>query len=293
MVPATDHVNQILATQTHLPRKQQIDIEHQIMRPKTNNSQANNIFANNLLALIGQQHTLTSLSRDLRIHRNQLQRFVDGQSFPRPDILLRICAFFDVDVRILTHPLQDIGVSVQFPPYLIDAFEPAPVEKFPDGFFEEWRELRDCRAQYARQLMHVRTVSGVRQTKVIVCASLIGLDGDIIEVGVPNTFGGVALRQAGGLCIIDRPDHNTGLTFTALRSGCYGNNALYSGHKRSVRGALGEPHPMKAGVAMRYLAGGFAEALAIRRTPRFRTVGETPELIQALLRDQHANADFC
>lgn len=264
------------------------------MRPNTNSVTIESIFAQNLKSLIGHQHTITSLSRDLGLHRNQLQRFVDGVSFPKPSDLTKMCNFFNVDARILTHPLRDLcGLqSAPMPPYLAAVLDPAPAEILPDGFYEEWRELHTCNMQYSCHILFVKTVRGVRQTKVNVRRSIIGANQEIAEFGAVATFQGAAYRQAGGLCMIDRPDQNTSITFTALRSGCYGNNELYAGHKKSVRGALGEPLPMKSAVAMRYLVGGYAEAMRIRRKPRFRTTYETPELIRALIADQQANAEF-
>jgi transcriptional regulator with XRE-family HTH domain len=96
----------------------------------------------------GERIALTSLSRELNVHRNQIQRFVDGSSVPKPTLLRRICDFFEVDARILTHPLEDLSLAdicvsrgTVIPDFLLDAVEPAPQELFPDGFYEEWREL--------------------------------------------------------------------------------------------------------------------------------------------------------
>lgn len=266
------------------------------MKRNTQNSSPtiSRVFARNMRDLIADRHTITSLSRDLGIHRNQLQRFVDGTSIPKPEILLSICQFFNVDARILTHPLSDLrktGVSV-LPDFLIDACDPVPRELFPDGFYEEWRELSDCTKPFVCHVLHVKTVDDMRHTKLIMKNTVIASDGTPKEFEGPLTIRGVAVRQAGGLCIIDRPDHNTSLTFTALRFGSYGDPDLYAGHKRSVRSVMGSGLFRKSATVIRRLRGGYREAMYLRRQPRYRTAEETPELIQWLLKEQQATVGY-
>ncbi len=254
----------------------------------------NNVFAKNLVTLFGEQHTITSLSRDLNIHRNQLQRFVEGTSVPKPDILHRICQFFEVDARILTERLEDLQSSDHdaLPNFLLDAVKPVPKDMFPDGFYEEWRELHTSPKRFVREIMHVKTIKGIRHTKVITRNLVIAPDGMPTEMAGIRTYLGVALRQAGGLCILDRSFEDTGLNFTALRLGIYGATDLFAGHKRSVRSVVGSGLLRKSATVLRGLKGGFRQALAMRRQSRFRTPEETPELIQWLLKEQKATQEF-
>jgi len=66
------------------------------------------IFGDNLRLLSREHPSITSLSHRLGINRTQLNRYLAGDSFPRPDILDRICTFFGVDARILLEPLEQI-----------------------------------------------------------------------------------------------------------------------------------------------------------------------------------------
>jgi transcriptional regulator with XRE-family HTH domain len=63
------------------------------------------IFGENLRLLSRDYPSVTALSQNLGINRTQFNRYLYGESFPRPDILERICNFFHVDARILLEPL--------------------------------------------------------------------------------------------------------------------------------------------------------------------------------------------
>lgn len=62
----------------------------------------------NLRRLTRDAASISALCRDLGINRTQFNRYLAGESFPRPDVLHRICSFFDVDARILLEPVDKI-----------------------------------------------------------------------------------------------------------------------------------------------------------------------------------------
>lgn len=65
------------------------------------------IFGQNLRILTGQRGTQAKVCGDLDIGRIQFQRYLRGESFPKPHVLKRICDYFEVNARILTEPLTD------------------------------------------------------------------------------------------------------------------------------------------------------------------------------------------
>lgn len=67
------------------------------------------IFGANLRQLSSRYPSIAGLCRDLGINRTQYNRYLSGESFPRPDVLQRICAFFDTDARILLEPVSDLS----------------------------------------------------------------------------------------------------------------------------------------------------------------------------------------
>lgn len=65
------------------------------------------VFGKNLRLLSSQRQSLARVAEDLGISRVQFQRYLRGESFPKPNLLRRICIYFDVDARIMLDPLTD------------------------------------------------------------------------------------------------------------------------------------------------------------------------------------------
>lgn len=99
------------------------------------------MFGANLRMLAKKYPSISELSRQLRINRTQFNRYLSGESFPRPDVLDRICAFFDVDARILLDPVSNISSKnhVLNGPVLADfvgvGVNDVPRDAFPSGFY--------------------------------------------------------------------------------------------------------------------------------------------------------------
>lgn len=104
-------------------------------------SELRNMFGANLRELSARYPSISELSRQLGINRTQFNRYLSGESFPRPDVLDRICRFFEVDARILLEPasaLRSAGEILNGP--FLDDFLGAgcrdiPEEFFPSGFY--------------------------------------------------------------------------------------------------------------------------------------------------------------
>jgi transcriptional regulator with XRE-family HTH domain len=73
------------------------------------------MFGDNLRLLASDYPSISELCRQLGINRTQFNRYLGGESFPRPDVLNRICSFFDVDARILLRPLNEIDLPSPHP----------------------------------------------------------------------------------------------------------------------------------------------------------------------------------
>jgi len=99
------------------------------------------MFGANLRTLAKRYPSISELSRQLGINRTQFNRYLSGESFPRPDVLDRICAFFDVDARILLDPVESLATHghILTGPVLADfvgvGVNDVPQEVFPDGFY--------------------------------------------------------------------------------------------------------------------------------------------------------------
>lgn len=78
----------------------------------------------NLRQLVSGYPSVSEVCRRLGINRTQFNRYLSGESFPRPDVLDRICRFFGIDARILLTPLSEIPKteSAPLPPSLLKFF---------------------------------------------------------------------------------------------------------------------------------------------------------------------------
>ena len=101
------------------------------------------MFGANLRTLGAKYASVSDLARQLGINRTQFNRYLSGESFPRPDVLDRICVFFGVDARVLLEPIDQIGGGDDpiENPFLRDfvgsGVKSIPEEMFPSGFVME------------------------------------------------------------------------------------------------------------------------------------------------------------
>ncbi|MFV0385939.1 helix-turn-helix domain-containing protein [Paracoccus sp. (in: a-proteobacteria)] len=65
------------------------------------------VFGENLRFLTSLRGTQARVAEDLGIGRVQFQRYLRGESFPKPNLLKKVCDYFGVDARILTEPLTE------------------------------------------------------------------------------------------------------------------------------------------------------------------------------------------
>jgi len=120
-----------------------------------------NMFGANLRVLSRKYASISDLSRRLGINRTQLNRYLSGESFPRPDVLDRICSFFDVDARILLEPVETLSTNTQVlnNPFLADFMGKAavriPEESFPTGFYRFSRRSFIDATQFIVGLVYV------------------------------------------------------------------------------------------------------------------------------------------
>ena len=66
------------------------------------------VFSQNLKELMGASPNVSALCRELSLNRIQFNRYLAGESFPRLDILQKICLHFGLDARILLQPLSKL-----------------------------------------------------------------------------------------------------------------------------------------------------------------------------------------
>lgn len=99
------------------------------------------MLGDNLRSLCKGHGSVSQICREIGVNRTQFNRYLAGESFPRPDVLYRICSFFKVDARILLSPINQIKPDnglYQHPfirDYLGTGAQSIPQEVFPNGFY--------------------------------------------------------------------------------------------------------------------------------------------------------------
>ncbi|GHE00722.1 XRE family transcriptional regulator [Defluviimonas sp. 20V17] len=130
------------------------------------------IFGQNLRQLASREASVTKLCARLEINRTQFNRYLSGETFPRPDILHRICTHFGVDARILLEPLeaQDpspgevlagaLGAMVlSTNDFTVDS------ARLPDGLYRFWRNSYNFPDRVIADMCRVYTENGVKLFK--------------------------------------------------------------------------------------------------------------------------------
>lgn len=119
------------------------------------------MFGTNLRSLAKQYPSISELSRQLGINRTQFNRYLSGESFPRPDVLDRICAFFKVDARVLLEPVDSLNQETQIlnhpflRNYLGTGAVSLPSDVFPEGFYRFSRRSFLSSEQFIVGLVYV------------------------------------------------------------------------------------------------------------------------------------------
>ncbi|MEP2424963.1 MAG: helix-turn-helix transcriptional regulator, partial [Tateyamaria sp.] len=125
-------------------------------------AQLRSMFGANLRTLASDYTSVSALARDLGINRTQFNRYLSGESFPRPDVLARICTFFGVDARVLLEPVDQIspGTGPISSEYLRDfmgpTVQPISEEDLPSGFYHFARRSFVRNDQYVRGIILIK-----------------------------------------------------------------------------------------------------------------------------------------
>ncbi|MGH1414643.1 MAG: helix-turn-helix domain-containing protein [Pelagimonas sp.] len=116
----------------------------------------------NLRQLSNQAASISALCRDLGINRTQYNRYLAGESFPRPDVLHRICSYFQVDARILLEPVEKIENSSSglltdpaIAQFVSGASRKLEEDVFPSGFYRFSRRSFLEDQMYVQGLIYV------------------------------------------------------------------------------------------------------------------------------------------
>lgn len=199
----------------------------------------------NLRELTRATSSISALCRDLGINRTQFNRYLTGESFPRPDVLFRICQYFDVDARIILEPLENIGDQSpsllnhpEIREFLTSGVSQLPERVFPSGFYRFTRRSFLNEVKYIQGLIFVyRKDDGtfLRGFEAKEAMDQQGLSTDLKT----REFRGILLAQEGGIAglVSRRNSMTTSFNFLA-EIPSFQNNHWVGYTVRTVRESL-------------------------------------------------------
>ena len=245
------------------------------------------MFGENLRKLSSQFDSISELARQLGINRTQFNRYLAGESFPRPDVLARVCSFFKVDARVLLERVDEIG-SVQDPvanPFLSDyvgaGAAHVPDSVFPSGFF------RFSRRSFLRQdvfvvgLVHVRRdgantfIRGFESRHAMQIQSLP-------TSKIAREFRGIVMQQEDGIVIIASRKNSMTSTFNYLsRVASFENNYWHGYVTRTVPESVGGLRATR--MVFEFLGKRATDALPAARATGFYAPDDLPPFHRRLL----------
>ncbi|MEM8579062.1 MAG: helix-turn-helix transcriptional regulator [Pseudomonadota bacterium] len=259
--------------------------------PQTQPSPAElrSMFGTNLRQLSARYPSISELSRQLGINRTQFNRYLAGESFPRPDVLARICAFFDVDARILLEPVEGIDrplATLTHP--ALDAFLGAGAHdvaeaEFPSGFYSFTRRSFLREGDYVMGLVHVSRRDHVTVLKGFEAKDALQAQG-LADDRLSREFRGLVMRQDDGIGILIARLGGMTASFNYLAREASFEHNFWTGYvTRTIREALGAERAVR--MVYEHLGSDMSRALNAARTAGYRSHDQLMPFHQRLLRD--------
>ncbi|MFX0541037.1 helix-turn-helix domain-containing protein [Roseovarius sp. S4756] len=208
----------------------------------TNPAQLRAVFGQNLRKLSADYPSIAGLCRDLGINRTQFNRYLTGESFPRPDVLHRICQFFGTDARILLEPAENLKTAsfdLIGHPAVAGFFGAEPVsvpeELFPSGIYRFVRRSFVDETLFVRGLVYIHRKDGytfLRGSEPLDALRRQGLS----TARRDREFRGVVMRQEEGIMILVTHRNSMACSFNFLAPETSFQSNLWEGYvTRTVR----------------------------------------------------------
>lgn len=137
-----------------------------------------NVFRENLKILVDPYPSITFVCKQIGVERSKFNRFLNGESFPQPEILQKICKFFKADARILLEPLAkfrkntaDFTVAGQLFafPEVEEFFQIGNTSKntaiMPSGFYKYVRHSFIQPQLYYSGINYIYEIDGMKYSK--------------------------------------------------------------------------------------------------------------------------------
>lgn len=245
------------------------------------------MFGSNLRILSRDYPSVSELSRQLGINRTQFNRYLAGESFPRPYVLARICAFFQVDARMLLEPVDAIN-TLSDPitgPFLRDfvghGAHNIPENVFPSGFYRFSRRSFLNSTQFVVGLVFVKrekSTTYIRGYEVREAMQSQGLTADRSA----SEFRGLVMQQEEGVAALISRKNSMTCSFNYLsRVASFENNFWVGYVARTVRESISGDRAVR--MVYEYLGHDFRRALGAARASGYCDISGLTAFHQRLL----------
>ncbi len=252
-------------------------------RPRANPADLRMILGNNLRHLCRDSGSISELCRDIGVNRTQFNRYLNGNAFPRPDVLYRICHYFGVDANILLRRIEDTPAPPQprTDGILTGSLRPFDHYLLPDGMYRYWRKsFRQPDRAYLGMAL-IRTKGAAKVWK--------GYDihDSPIRKGTPRharstAYEGVLLQQFDGFALISRTPYSDLMNVSYFEYGLEQLLDYYAGISFITRRRLPDANRLSA-IVMQRLASVPAAWVACARQCGTRPMSILPPVVRAAL----------
>ena len=245
----------------------------------------------NLRQLSRSAVSISELCRQLGINRTQYNRYLAGESFPRPDVLYRICDFFGVDARILLEPVDDI------PNAALGVFQHPDIAEFLGGCTREIPEhdlpsglYRFARRSFSNETQFVQGLNYIFRRDGFTFLRGYEVKDAMRAQGLPTTpahreFRAVVMPQEDGIAVLaGRKGATTGSFNYLARLPSFENNFWVGYVARTVREGMAGSRVER--LAFEYLGDDTGKKLAAARLAGFCTEDELPLFMKNLLKTE-------
>lgn len=207
-----------------------------------------NIFGANLRQMSGTYPSIAGLCRELGINRTQYNRYLSGESFPRPDVLHRICQFFGTDARILLEPVDKIrpgGNDLLHHPvisqYIGRSATQVEEDEFPSGFYRFTRISFTDGSKAVLGLIYIMRSDGYTFLRGFEPREAMRQQG-LPENNFTREFRGIVLTQEAGVAALVARKGAVTCSFNFLAKVATYNDNYWEGYTtRTIRESISGP----------------------------------------------------
>ncbi len=251
-----------------------------------------NIFGANLRQLSGAYPSVAGLCRELGINRTQFNRYLSGESFPRPDVLHRICQFFGTDARILLEPVSqlrpvshDLLNHPEIAAYLGQNATEFPQSQLPSGFYRFSRQSFIDNSKAVMGLVRIYRSDGFTFVRGFEAREAMRQQG-LPEDAASREFRGIFLAQEEGVAALISRRGATTCSFNFLSRIATFENNFWDGYvTRTIREAVSGPRASR--MVYELLGKNTRSVLAAARQSGLVPVEDLPPYHRRLLRLDH------